>query len=193
MTQNIEQRHSYKRGIDFEGSRKKRQNDGISLRKQRRHQGIQKKRAIFSQPTPLNSSTYLNTAPVGEEDWSINDSSHSLSQSMFSTSNSSQNVRLPQFISDSNVKISETIVQLLMKSNFINTSTSVHVDYRVDIQTENIKDAVMNSGIVPLLVNHLQSDSQEVREQSALCLGNIAGEMSELRDHVIQCGAISPM
>ena len=92
--------------------------------------------------------------------------------------------------------MSDTILQLLLKSNeTVNTSTSIHVNYDVDTkQIDHVKNTVINSGIVPILVCHLQlSEIEEVREQSALCIGNIAGEMPELRDYVIQCGAISPM
>lgn len=176
---NASERHSFKRGIDFSGGRKKRHNDGIELRKQRRLQGIQKKRAIYSSPQPLSTSITIN-------DKSFTSRTNSLV---------SEGIELPQFILDSNVKISETIVQLLMKSNSINnnTSTSIHVNYRVDVQAGNVKKIVVQSGVVPLLVNHLKSEDNQVREQSALCIGNIAGEMSELRDYVIQCGAIRPM
>jgi hypothetical protein len=32
-----------------------------------------------------------------------------------------------------------------------------------------------------------------VREQSAWCLGNIAGDSPEFRDYVLQCGALRPL
>ena len=176
---NASERHSLKRGIDFAGGRKKRHNEGIELRKQRRLQGIQKKRAIYSSPRPQSMSTVINVKGFTSK----------------TNSHVSKGVELPQFILDSNVIISETIVQLLMKSNSINTntSTSLHVNYRVDIEAGNVKKVVVESGVVPLLINHLKSENEQLREQCALCIGNIAGEMPELRDYVIQCGAIKPM
>ncbi len=109
-------------------------------------------------------------------------------------------MKLPRFLSDSNVIISDTIVELLMKNNLnstnSNTSTTIRVNtnYRgTDVETDNVQDMVVRSGVVPLLITHLRSESEEIREQSALCIGNIAGEMPELRDHVIKCGAIEPM
>lgn len=144
-------------------------------------QGLQKRRAIFSTPTPFTAKA---TSIDQKEELS------------FSTHGASGDVQqqLPQFLLDSNVRVSESIVQLLTKSNFLNTSTSTHVNQNgLGMQTESVKDMVVSSGVVPLLVAHLQSKDEAVRQQSALCIGNVAGEMPDLRDFVIQCGAIQPM
>jgi importin subunit alpha-1 len=52
---------------------------------------------------------------------------------------------------------------------------------------------VVEAGTVPHLCNLLLSPSANVREQAAWCLGNIAGDGAELRDHVLQCGALPPL
>lgn len=52
---------------------------------------------------------------------------------------------------------------------------------------------MVDCGAVPSLVLLLASHSANVREQSAWCLGNIAGDGAELRDHVLQSGALHPL
>lgn len=56
-------------------------------------------------------------------------------------------------------------------------------------QTSTIVDA----GAVPPLVNLLTSASADVREQSAWCLGNIAGDSTKLRDTVLASNAMQPL
>ena len=46
-------------------------------------------------------------------------------------------------------------------------------------------------GLTPRATHN--SGSVDVREQCAWCLGNIAGDGAELRDHVLQCGALPPL
>lgn len=43
------------------------------------------------------------------------------------------------------------------------------------------------------LINLLRSPSAEVREQSAWCLGNIAGDGPGYRDKLLLCGAMEPL
>lgn len=52
---------------------------------------------------------------------------------------------------------------------------------------------VMECGAIPHLVNLLTSGSENVREQAAWCLGNVAGDGYKLRDYALQCGALGPL
>lgn len=52
---------------------------------------------------------------------------------------------------------------------------------------------VAEYGAVPHLVQLLSSPSPDVREQSAWCLGNVAGDGVALRDYALQCGALGPL
>ena len=53
--------------------------------------------------------------------------------------------------------------------------------------------AVVECGAVSKLVELLMSGNADVREQSAWCIGNIAGEGADLRDMVLQAGAMNSM
>jgi importin subunit alpha-6/7 len=51
----------------------------------------------------------------------------------------------------------------------------------------------MEIGAIPHLVQLLSSPNHDVREQSAWCLGNVAGDGPVLRDYALQCGALAPL
>ena len=62
-----------------------------------------------------------------------------------------------------------------------------------NIASTSFTSVVVAHGAVPSLVSLLSSPSAEVREQSAWCLGNISGDSAELRDIVLSKGALSPL
>ena len=51
----------------------------------------------------------------------------------------------------------------------------------------------LRSHAVPEFVRLLGSPSYDVREQCAWALGNIAGDSPPYRDHVLACGALTPI
>jgi hypothetical protein len=53
--------------------------------------------------------------------------------------------------------------------------------------------AVVKANAVGAFVKLLSSPHQNVAEQAVWALGNIAGDGPDLRDHVIECGAIQPL
>lgn len=60
-----------------------------------------------------------------------------------------------------------------------------------NIASTNMTRSVVDAGAVPALVHHLQSKKDDIREQCAWCLGNIAGDCHELRDFVLHQGALN--
>ena len=53
--------------------------------------------------------------------------------------------------------------------------------------------AVVDAGVVPAMVQLMQSPNGDVREQCIWCLGNIAGDSTESRDAVLAAGALEPL
>ena len=49
---------------------------------------------------------------------------------------------------------------------------------------------MVECGAISHLVSLLSSENHDVREQSAWCLGNVAGDGHDLRDYALQCGAL---
>lgn len=52
---------------------------------------------------------------------------------------------------------------------------------------------VVECGAVPYLVQLLSSENADIREQCAWCLGNVAGDGADLRNIVMQYGALGPL
>ncbi len=52
---------------------------------------------------------------------------------------------------------------------------------------------VVDCQAVPPLISLLMSENADIREQSAWCLGNIAGDGSDLRDYILNSGALQPL
>jgi hypothetical protein len=52
---------------------------------------------------------------------------------------------------------------------------------------------VVEGGALPQLIRLLMSGNSDIREQCAWCLGNIAGDCTDLRDMVLQNGALTPI
>lgn len=61
-----------------------------------------------------------------------------------------------------------------------------------NIALGNLKQTrvVVEAGAVPLFVELLKLDAAEVKEQAIWALGNVAGDLGELRDYVLECGAM---
>ena len=58
--------------------------------------------------------------------------------------------------------------------------------------TQRTKDVVEGGAVTPL-IKLMQHKIADVREQAVWCLGNIAGDCTELRDEVLRQGIVQPM
>jgi importin subunit alpha-1 len=62
-----------------------------------------------------------------------------------------------------------------------------------NIASTSRTNVVVESEAVGPLIQLLRHENADVREQSAWCLGNIAGDNKEFRDHLLQAGVLEPL
>ena len=85
------------------------------------------------------------------------------------------------------------LVQLLMRTD--NFSLQFEAAWALtNVASTNYTSSVANQpNAIESLINLLRSPCAEVREQSAWCLGNVAGDCAAYRDLLLECGAMAPL
>jgi len=176
--------HSFKSGIDCHKNRRIRHDSTLQIRKSRRAEGVARRRAI-SVETNMAVEANMNTYTVGVGigiDIGIGDAS-----------STNEKVSLPPFLSLHNIVLPQAVAHLLTKTDM--KSMDHWGDDTNRINGDNptdIRSLVVGCGIVPMLVSNLKSSTSgnEVNGQSAICLGNIAGESPSLRAYLLECDSI---
>lgn len=213
-----DRRSQFKKGIDADESRRRRTETTISLRKSKKDEGIAKRRArvVAPAPTPMMAhDTSSFSAPVvhGESKRDkvyTTDDIPSLMQQLHEIQQSgvmdgdklkaiAQAFRKIMSV-ENNPPVNEVLDSgaLPFLINMLSLMDMPLVQFEAAWALTNIastdKTAVVaDAGGIPPLVQLLTSASPDVREQSAWCLGNIAGDCTALRDVVLASNAMQPL
>mmetsp|Transcript_45341 Transcript_45341/g.66779 ORF Transcript_45341/g.66779 Transcript_45341/m.66779 type:complete len:563 (+) Transcript_45341:167-1855(+) len=221
-------RKSVKKGIDSDGARRRRTDTTIKLRKEKKTEGLAKRRAmtptvipvtpVLIPPEESHQSTSMNTNTVSSTAVNIS-SAVANSKRLYTVA---EIPLLMQKLSAEGVSDEEildavrgfrrmlsmeysppvrevidcgvlpTFVSLLSRNDFLDIQFEASWALTNVASTEYTR-VIVDIGAVPPLVALLTSPSADVREQSAWCLGNVAGDSPVLRDHVLQSGAMGPI
>lgn len=204
-------RRSVKKGIDSEQGRRRRDDTRVQIRKAKREEGLQKRRAMkadeptntMQQPTAVasNVSAVINAPPqvFGSSDipslaavFKKPDASHEELLMAIQGFRKMLSVEKNPPVEDVlNAGVVPTFVNML-------ESESVKIQFEAAWSLTNIASTdftrvIAEYGAVPKLVQLLLSADSNVREQSAWCLGNVAGDCHDLRDLVLSAGAMGPL
>ncbi|KAF3914754.1 hypothetical protein ABW20_dc0100064 [Dactylellina cionopaga] len=187
--------------------RRRREEQQIEIRKQKREENLAKRRNLqITSPTPHSGLT-----GVDSDDESANTESQltedlpSMIQGVFSDSIDQQILATTKFrklLSKERNPPIEKVIECGVVSRFVEFLRSPHtlVQFEAAWALTNIASGsaaqtqvVINAGAVPIFVELLSSHEPDVREQAVWALGNIAGDSPQCRDYVLSAGALRPL
>ena len=186
---------SFKKGIDGEAARSRRQASTVQIRKQKREQGLAKRRSSAAEPpaapgvTPSANTEGGAMAPTVENipaliaavnaaDVAVQTEGVRAFRKMLSVE---QNPPVQAVI---NCGVLPRLVSFLVPE--ADPKTQFEAAWALtNIASTDQTEVVVSVGAVPGLVLCLMSPNADVREQCAWCLGNISGDSPKLRDQVL--------
>nr|GLL42550.1 importin subunit alpha-like [Ipomoea trifida] len=194
-------RSRYKVAVDAEDGRRRREENMVEIRKNKREENLLKKRREGLQAQQLQSSA--------ADDSLIDKKLESLPAMVAAACSNDANLQLEattqlrKLLSIERNPPIEEVIQSGVVSRFVEFLT--RDDYHqlqfeaawaltniVSGTSENTK-VVIDHGAIPILIRLLSSPSDDVSEQAVWALGNIAGDSPTCRDLSINHGALIPL
>ncbi|EME31274.1 Importin subunit alpha-1b [Galdieria sulphuraria] len=193
---------NFKKSVDVEESRKKREDHTVEIRKSKREENLMKKRREKGQQTVVGSGEAATQAL----DAAVLARIPKLVQDIWSADTATQlecTKEFRQLLSiEKNPPISEVISTSVVPRfvEFLNREDSPQLQFEAAWVLTNIASGtcehtttVVEAGAVPIFVKLMTSPHEDVREQAIWALGNIAGDSPEYRNLVLQQGAMAPL
>ncbi|KAL6557961.1 Inositol monophosphatase 1 [Orobanche minor] len=193
-------RNKYKVSVDAEEGRRRREDNMVEIRKNRREESLQKKRREGIQQFPISEATN------GIDEKVQLDNLPSMIASVWADDPSRQLEATTQFRKLLSIERSPPIqeviqagvvprfVEFLMRGDFPQLQfEAAWALTNIASGTSEHTKVVIDHGSVPVFVMLLGSPSDDVREQAVWALGNVAGDSPKCRDLVLGHGALGPL
>ena len=201
-----------KKGINADDSRRRREENSIKLRKEKKEEGLAKRRNIGafleSESAPVLDAMVPPEASTPSAPSSRPSADPAtlarLYQELIGSDLAAQINALRSFRRVLSIEKNPPVQQCVdlgvvpMFVQFLHRIDCQELQFEAAWALTNIASTdrtrlVVESNAVPPLIALLTSPNPDIREQSAWCLGNIAGDGTELRDLLLNLGALPPL
>ncbi|XP_042456367.1 importin subunit alpha-1b-like [Zingiber officinale] len=193
-------RNKYKVAVDAEEGRRRREDNMVEIRKNRREENLLKKRreGMLAQPLPQAVHTSavekrLESLPAMVANVYSDDSSKQL-EAVTNFRKLLSIERSPPIEEVVQSGVVPRFVEFLMREDYpqLQFEAAWALTNIASGTSDNTK-VVIDHGAVPIFVKLLSSPSDDVREQAVWALGNVAGDSPRCRDLVLANGALFPL
>ncbi|KAJ8467167.1 hypothetical protein OPV22_029719 [Ensete ventricosum] len=194
-------RNKYKVAVDAEEGRRRREDNMVEIRKNRREESLQKKRREGMQALSLPQTT-TNTSAIEKKLESL----PAMVAGVYSDESTLQLEATTQFRKLLSIERSPPIEEVIQSGvvprfvEFLTREDYPQLQFEAAWALTNIASGtsentkvVIDHGAVPIFVKLLSSPSDDVREQAVWALGNVAGDSPRCRDLVLSSGALFPL
>lgn len=192
-------KQEFKRGIDGDEARRRREDNVVSIRKNKREDALAKRRqqevpAATNSASPAQPSKPLSSAPSDIQTWVAKLHVQNYEEALEATTHFRKLLSL-----EKNPPI-DVVIKAGIVPKLVEYCTYIQypkLQYEAAWALTNIASGtsdqtkvVLDAGAVPVFVKLLQSPDENVREQCIWALGNIAGDGPAHRDMVLRSGAL---
>lgn len=209
-------KRDFKKGIRLDDSRRRREGQQIQLRKDKKEEGIAKKRNLLvnnfvhapeTASSEKSDQDNVNAGPeasTGKRQFTVKDIPELMNvfqQSIDAPSQINAMRAFRRLLSvEKNPPVQECIDcgALPFFVHFLQRNDMPELQFEAawaltNIASTNRTRLIVEFQAVQHLIPLLMSANPDLREQSAWCLGNVAGDGAELRDIVLSAGALVPL